>query len=97
MLTYHTASFDEGTEAQREIGGVIASVGGEDTSPREPRCRWGRTAWSAPTSGNDSESAHACFGLTVTTVSPGATGPGCADDTSPNFFLFVTTMGVIVS
>ena len=91
------AYFDKGTQAQREIAGVIAGVDGEDAIPREPRCRWGRTAWSAPTSGNDSESAHASFGLTVTTVSPGATGPGCAGDTSPNFFLFVTTMGVIVS
>lgn len=41
--------------------------------------------------------AHASLGDTVTTVSVMPTGPGAAGVISPNFFLFVTTIGVIVS
>ena len=37
------------------------------------------------------------MGDTVTTVSVIPTGPGAAGVISPNFFLFVTTIGVIVS
>ena len=50
------AYFDEGTQAQREIAGVIAGVDGEDAFPREPRCRWGRPAWSAPPTSHEIES-----------------------------------------
>ena len=41
--------------------------------------------------------AHASLGVTVTTVSEIPTGPGAAGVISPNFFLFVTTIGVMVS
>ena len=47
--------------------------------------------------GSDARKAHASLGDTVTTVSVIPTGPGAAGVISPNFFLFVTTMGVIVS
>ena len=46
---------------------------------------------------SDARKAHASLGDTVTTVSVIPTGPGVAGVISPNFFLFVTTMGVIVS
>ena len=46
---------------------------------------------------NDARKAHASLGDTVTTVSVIPTGPGVAGVISPNFFLFVTTIGVIVS
>ena len=46
---------------------------------------------------SDARKAHASLGDTVTTVSVMPTGPGAAGVTSPNFFLFVTTIGVIVS
>ena len=46
---------------------------------------------------SDARKAHASLGDTVTTVSVIPTGPGAAGVISPNFFLFVTTMGVIVS
>ena len=46
---------------------------------------------------SDARKAHASFGDTVTTVSVIPTGPGAAGVISPNFFLFVTTIGVIVS
>ena len=46
---------------------------------------------------SDARKAHASLGDTVTTVSVIPTGPGAAGVTSPNFFLFVTTIGVIVS
>ena len=45
----------------------------------------------------DARKAHASLGDTVTTVSVMPTGPGAAGVISPNFFLFVTTIGVIVS
>ena len=44
-----------------------------------------------------SEAAQASLGATVTTVSEMLTGPGAAGVISPNFFLFVTTIGVMVS
>ena len=46
---------------------------------------------------SDARKAHASLGDTVTTVSVIPTGPGVAGVISPNFFLFVTTIGVIVS
>ena len=46
---------------------------------------------------SDARKAHASLGDTVTTVSVIPTGPGAAGVISPNFFLFVTTIGVIVS
>ena len=46
---------------------------------------------------SDARRAHASLGDTVTTVSVIPTGPGVAGVISPNFFLFVTTIGVIVS
>ena len=46
---------------------------------------------------SDARKAHASLGDTVTTVSVMPTGPGAAGVMSPNFFLFVTTIGVIVS
>ena len=46
---------------------------------------------------SDAREAHASLGDTVTTVSVIPTGPGAAGVISPNFFLFVTTIGVIVS
>ena len=46
---------------------------------------------------SDARKAHASLGDTVTTVSLIPTGPGAAGVISPNFFLFVTTIGVIVS
>ena len=46
---------------------------------------------------SDARRAHASLGDTVTTVSVIPTGPGAAGVISPNFFLFVTTIGVIVS
>lgn len=46
---------------------------------------------------SDARKAHASLGDTVTTVSVMPTGPGAAGVISPNFFLFVTTIGVIVS
>ena len=46
---------------------------------------------------SDARKAYASLGDTVTTVSVIPTGPGAAGVISPNFFLFVTTIGVIVS
>ena len=46
---------------------------------------------------SDARKAHASLGDTVTTVSVIPTGPGADGVISPNFFLFVTTIGVMVS
>ena len=50
-----------------------------------------------PTTQTSQDHCAASLGDTVTTVSVIPTGPGAAGVISPNFFLFVTTMGVIVS
>ena len=63
---------------------------------RETRVGAGRSA-RPPRLCQRGRRAHASLGDTVTTVSVIPTGPGAAGVISPNFFLFVTTIGVIVS
>ena len=63
---------------------------------RETRVGAGRSA-RTHSYVSDARKAHASLGDTVTTVSVIPTGPGAAGVISPNFFLFVTTIGVIVS
>ena len=58
---------------------------------------WGRALRPTPTASVKYRDAHASLGATVTTVWPTTTGPGAAGVISPNFFLFVTTIGVMVS
>ena len=81
------------------------------SAPRAYRVRWPRAsvihgfstavgAGQTPRTHSyvsDAWKAHASLGDTVTTVSVIPTGPGAAGVISPNFFLFVTTIGVIVS
>ena len=58
---------------------------------------WGRALRPTPTASAKRRDAHASLGATVTTVWPMVTGPGAAGVIAPNFFLFVTTIGVMVS
>ena len=60
-------------------------------------CGWGAKGPPPHSYVSDAWKAHASLGDTVTTVSVILTGPGAAGVISPNFFLFVTTIGVIVS
>ena len=58
---------------------------------------WGWALRPTPTASAKRRDAHASLGATVTTVWPMVTGPGAAGVIAPNFFLFVTTIGVMVS
>ncbi len=94
-------------QGNRVVNSLAASLGlvqehaegrGKTVDDRRRNKRWwaGQSA-RPPRLCQRARRAHASLGDTVTTVSVIPTGPGAAGVISPNFFLFVTTMGVIVS
>ena len=84
-----------GTLAHVQISGLTCGRGGYQRQ-QTTGGRHQRDAGAAHPRSH-SEEAQASLGATVTTVSEIPTGPGAAGVTSPNFFLFVTTIGVMVS
>ena len=84
--------------ASRGLVQEHARAGGKNVDDRRRNKTWwaGQSA-RPPRLCQRARRAHASLGDTVTTVSVIPTGPGAAGVISPNFFLFVTTMGVIVS
>ena len=87
-----------GLAAVRDLVQEHSQGSGKNVDDRRRNKKWwaGQSA-RPPRLCQRARRAHASLGDTVTTVSVIPTGPGAAGVISPNFFLFVTTMGVIVS